>query len=50
MTQILDYRDKKDGDDADLEPDEKDEAALKLSGTNPLAAEEAIEEDDGAAD
>ena len=50
MTRTEDYRDKKDGDDADMEPDEKDEAALKLRGTNPLAAEESVEEDDGAAD
>jgi hypothetical protein len=48
-----DYRDdeqKKNGDETDLEPDEKDEAALKIGGTNPLAEEEKIEEDDTAGD
>jgi hypothetical protein len=49
MTRTEDYRDKKDGDDADFEPDEKDQAALKLSGTNPLAEEESAVED-GAPD
>ncbi len=50
MTMMEDYRKNKDGDETDLEPDQKDDAALEVKGENPLAAEEAIQEDDQAGD
>lgn len=50
MTLMGDNRKKKDGDEIDLEPDEKDDAALEVKGENPLAEEEAIQEDDEAGD
>lgn len=51
MSRMEDYREKKDGDDADFEPEEKnDKAALELGGENPLAEEESIQEDDTGGD
>ncbi|HEV3245313.1 MAG TPA: hypothetical protein VG102_03070 [Candidatus Paceibacterota bacterium] len=50
MTRTEDYREKKDGDDADLEPDGDDKRALDLEGKNPLAEEESIKEDDSGGD
>jgi hypothetical protein len=50
MTMLGDNRKKKDGDETDLEPDQKDEEALEMRGKNPLAEEESIEEDDTAGD
>ena len=51
MTQIEDYRDKKDGEEGEAaEETTKDAAALEMKGVNPLAEEESVEEDDSAGD
>jgi hypothetical protein len=49
MTMIEDYRKNKGGDDDDDEEDD-DKKALGLGGTNPLAEEEKIVEDDAGDD